>query len=393
LKAAPFTEPWDIVFGQRYASMMRKSRRVAYFYDQKDNSTFRYRVSNPCQTLNACSLNWSASFFFLDEQKHFESIVCQADIIVICRAKYSIEYATLISIIRSRGKTVLYDVDDLVFDIDLAHYIANNNAHNISKSPAINDWFAYFARISVAMRMCDGAITTNEFLADQIRQRTGLPATVLPNYLNQAQLDYSHLICEHKLQQPDCGKFRIGYFSGSPSHEHDFAIAKDALNSLLVKHDHVELLLVGYLAHKQDSGPLKNRIKTVPFHDYVNLQRVIGSIDLNIAPLQRNIFTNCKSELKLFEASVVLTPTLATPTYTFSRAIEKSIDGFLADDMDWFEQLENIVTMPSSSLAQVASNSRQKCLERYSWDRLSNEILRALGQTEEVLPETRVAGL
>jgi hypothetical protein len=61
--------------------------------------------------------------------------------------------------------------------------------------------------------------------------------------------------------------------------------------------------------------------------------------------------------------------------------------------MDWFEQLENIVTMPSSSLAQVASNSRQKCLERYSWDRLSNEILRALGQTEEVLPETRVAGL
>ena len=41
------------------------------------------------------------------------------------------------------------------------------------------------------------------------------------------------------------------------------------------------------------------------FVPYQELQYKIGSVDLNVIPLQKHEFNNCKSELKYFEASIV----------------------------------------------------------------------------------------
>ena len=62
----------------------------------------------------------------------------------------------------------------------------------------------------------------------------------------------------------------------------------------------------------------------------MNLQRLIAEVEINISPLQNNLFTNCKSELKYFEAAIAGTITVATPTYAFSRAIVDGENGFLA---------------------------------------------------------------
>ena len=48
-----------------------------------------------------------------------------------------------------------------------------------------------------------------------------------------------------------------------------------------------------------------DRIDILPLADFLTLQTLIGSTGLNIVPLQTNIFTNCKSELKYFEAAIV----------------------------------------------------------------------------------------
>lgn len=371
---APFKEPWDHSFADRFSNLLARPKRVAYFYDQFDNSTFRYRVYNPCQTLNGVTGEWGGAFFFLDELDKFELIVSRADLIIICRAKYSLEYAALVATARSKGKKLIYDVDDLVFDLDLAHFIANNNAYDLSNPRSIDSWFAYVGRISTAMRMCDGAITTNQFLADEIKRRTGMNALVMRNYLNQEQINYSEQIVAHKSQEGDDGKFKIGYFSGSPSHEHDFFVAKSALRELMHTYPEVELVLVGYIARMSIEPKFQNRITTVELHDYINLQRVIASVDLNIAPLQQNIFTNCKSELKLFEASIVETPTLATPTHTFSTAIEDSVDGYLATDMQWLEKMNCILDTPREDLRKIAQRSKARCLQTYGWSNMHSEL-------------------
>ena len=153
---APFKEPWDHSFADRFSKLVARRKRVAYFYDQFDNSTFRYRVYNPCQTLNGLDGEWGGGFFFLSESDRFDVIVDQADLIIVCRVKYSLQYAALVAIARAKGKTLIYDVDDLVFDLDLAHFIANNNAYDLSAPQSIDGWFAYVGRISTALRMCDG---------------------------------------------------------------------------------------------------------------------------------------------------------------------------------------------------------------------------------------------
>lgn len=371
---APFKEPWDHSFADRFSKLVARQKRVAYFYDQFDNSTFRYRVYNPCQTLNGVDGEWGGSFFFLSESDQFDLIVGQADLIIVCRAKYSLQYAALVAIARAKGKKLIYDVDDLVFDLDLAHFIANNNAYDLSDPRSIDGWFAYVGRISAALRMCDGAITTNQFLANEIKQRTGISALVMKNYLNQEQLAYSEQVLEHKSQEREDGKFKIGYFSGSPSHEHDFLVARSALSELMHAHPRVELVLVGYIARMAVEPAFKHRVTVIGFHDYVNLQRVIASVDLNIAPLQHNIFTNCKSELKLFEASIVETLTLATPTHTFSAAIEDGVDGYLATDMEWFEKMNRILSASPDDLQKIARKSKSKCLKNYGWSSMHPEI-------------------
>lgn len=375
LPPAPYIEPWDHSFADRFSKLLARPKRVAYFYDQFDNSTFRYRVYNPCQTLNGATGEWGGSFFFLNELDKFETIISHCDLVIICRAKYSLEYSALVAIARSKGKNLIYDVDDLVFDLDLAHFIANNNAYDLSSPQSIDSWFAYVGRISTAMRMCDGAITTNSFLAGEIKRRTGMNALVMKNYLNQEQITYSEQIVTHKHQERDDGKFKIGYFSGSPSHEHDFLVARSALRELMHIHPEVELVLVGYIARMSIDPKFQSRITAIEFHDYVNLQRVIASVDLNIAPLQQNTFTNCKSELKLFEASIVETPTLASPTHTFATAIEDGLDGYLAEDMQWFEKMNHILNTPREELKKIAQKSKEKCLLSYGWSNMHSELI------------------
>jgi len=88
-----------------------------------------------------------------------------------------------------------------------------------------------------------------------------------------------------------------------------------------------------------DLRDYRSRVEFVPFQDFINLQAVIGATEVNIVPLQDNPFTNCKSELKYFEAAVVGTVTIASPIYSFASAIDDGANGYLANSYEWFNKL------------------------------------------------------
>ena len=56
------------------------------------------------------------------------------------------------------------------------------------------------------------------------------------------------------------------------------------------------------------------RVVREPFVDFIELQRKIAEVDVNLVPLVNNEFSNCKSELKFYEASIVGTVTCAAPS-------------------------------------------------------------------------------
>ena len=64
---------------------------------------------------------------------------------------------------------------------------------------------------------------------------------------------------------------------------------------------------------------------------------------MNLVPLQDNTFTNCKSELKWFEAAIVGGLTVASPTFTYRGVIEPGVNGWLAASHEWDVALREIL--------------------------------------------------
>jgi glycosyltransferase involved in cell wall biosynthesis len=157
----------------------------------------------------------------------------------------------------------------------------------------------------------------------------------------------------------------IGYFSGTPTHNRDFELVSTALANVMTRHAQVRLLIVGFL----DIGPalrgFTDRIDILPLTDFLTLQTLIGGTGLNVVPLQTNIFSNCKSELKYFEAAIVETPTLATPNYSLRLAIDDGVNGYLVDAYDWERRLEQAVC-GDLDLAGVAERGLEHVLRWYT---------------------------
>ena len=381
LPVVPYSDPWNEPLHERIRTLARGKRRVAYFYETANNSTFRYRAYNMVQVLNEeKNRDVSASYFFLEDLHLFDEIAELADVLVICRSRYCHRINHLVTKFRVRGKRILFDIDDFVFNPSYAHLICSTLDQNTHTSERWDYWFAYISRIGEALRLCDGAITTNEFLAARITEFSGLPVNVVPNYINKEQLDLSETLFRTKeassFKRDD--KICVGYFSGSPSHTLDYAIITSALEEVLENDPRVELMVVGYIEAGPSLSRFGSRIKRQPFHDYVNLQRIIGSVEFNLMPLQSNVFTNCKSELKYFEAAIVGTLSIASPSHTYASAIQDGENGYIAQAHQWASTIqraiENIGTYPDMA-ATAYADARSK----YAWFNQRECILQALG--------------
>ena len=120
---------------------------------------------------------------------------------------------------------MLFDIDDLVFDDRYTHLVMETLAQPVGEE-SLQAWFGWIARAGCTMRLCDGVITTNAFLAERIRDFSGLPTWTIPNFLNRAQIDLSSRIRDTKQHSEWArdGQIDIGYFSGTPTHARDFAL-------------------------------------------------------------------------------------------------------------------------------------------------------------------------
>jgi glycosyltransferase involved in cell wall biosynthesis len=380
MPAVPYADPWCFGLDERLRMLWRSKCRVAYFYDQANNSTFRYRAYNMVQAINAGMNDVSASYFFRDDLHRLAEIAEAADMLVVCRSLYDYQLSRLIAAFRHRRKLVLFDIDDLVFDIDFVPLIMNTLGQDPENQKTWDYWFAYTSRIGMALKQCDAVLTTNAFLADQIQKFSGLPVAVVPNFINKEQFNFSSRIYAAKaaLAPGEDGMIHFGYFSGSPSHNRDFALAIPALECLLEKHKDVGLVIVGYIEAGPQLKRFQSRIRYYPFHDYVNLQRLIASVEFNLIPLQYNTFTNCKSELKYFEAAIAGTLSIASPSYTYANAICDGDTGYFAEACSWEKVMRTAIDC-LGDYREMAERAYRNACEKYAWFNQCECILAALG--------------
>ncbi|MBE2184059.1 MAG: glycosyltransferase family 4 protein [Anaerolineae bacterium] len=362
-----YSDPWASTYAQQIQNLSRNGFRIAYYYDEPDNSTFRYRVYNMIQVFTESTLPVSAAYFTRRDSNYMDEVLKITDVLVICRSKYTDKLDHMVMRAKSRGIPVLYDIDDFVFDTHAVHLLVDTLQQPRNEADW-DFWFAYFARNGSALRLCDGAITTNAFLAKRLHDFAGIPVHVIPNFLNEEQLAISDRIYQQKQSRHFArdGKIHLGYFSGSPSHNKDFKIILAALSELLQSYPQVVLRIAGYIDLKEALKSFTDQVEYLPFTDFINLQRYIGSTEINMVPLQDNEFTNCKSQLKYFEAGVVGTVTVASPIFTYRESIEHGKNGYLANSYQWFDILANLIENIDTA-RPIIEAAYKHSLEQFAW--------------------------
>lgn len=259
---------------------------------------------------------------------------------VFFRTPYRSEFkiAEVLEHLRARGARIVFDVDDLVFQPSLVTEI-----HGVSKLSA-EDKELYLdgvLRYRRLLKLCDLVTVTTEPLARAV-ESLGAPARIVPNSVNREQIAASETIMAARRPSD---RLTIGYFSGSRTHERDFAQAAPALLQLMRERDDFDLLVVGYLDLGEEWAPFRRRIRRRDFMPPLEMLSVLGECDINIAPLETgDRFCEAKSELKYFEAALVETPSVVSPTEPFRQAIEEGVTGFLAETPEaWKDALSRLL--------------------------------------------------
>ncbi len=275
----------------------------------------------------------------------------------------------LIREIKRQKKEIIFETDDLVFE---EKYLKQTDywkqMDRFTKKQYIGGQGGEILKDEY-VKVCT---TTTNFLKNKL-EKYNKKVFLVPNRICNEELRIASE--EYKKRKfMDSNFIKIGYFSGTISHNKDFATISDVLLKIMQKYKNVKLVLVGPLDVEHKLYKFSERIEQLPMVSRKKHYANIAKVDINIAPLEiNNDFCQAKSELKFFEAGIVGVPTVATATRTFQEAIKDGIDGFVAKNSDeWFLKLENLIVNKKNRV-KMGKEARKIALQKYTVKNSSNK--------------------
>lgn len=302
-----------------------------------------------------------------------------AQIVILWRAVWGESVAAVVTAARAGGAKLAFDVDDLIFEPELAtvKYIDGIRTHGLTED-AVSD---FYARVRTTLLHCDCAIAPTEFLAQRLRLLQHV-SVVHPNGFDQGTFLKSRLSVRARRQADGDGLTRIGYASGSKTHQKDFAQAAAAVarvlrerpdcRLVLFRHNQWEFVDVGEFPELDGLGD------QIEWRAHTSLQELPGEIarfDVNLAPLEAdNPFCEAKSELKYFEGALAGVPTIASPTAVFAAAIRPGETGLLANsEEEWYVAMRTLIDDPAKR-QRMAQNALIDVLPVYGPERRAERM-------------------
>lgn len=310
-----------------------------------DGAIARYRVHHPREAL-ALHGATTAIVHYLDPA--LARAAEKADVVVLQRVPATLDILRQIEALRERGALVLFDTDDLIFDPDLAGEIPTLAARPATERDHYLDGVR---RYRTTLDACDGAIVATSALAEHVVATTGLPAAVVANGVGLVEMRLAERSRTRfrRVQVGDVDRVRVAYFSGSDSHQPDLAMVSGSLAATLARHPDVEVLIVGPLDPDPALAPFGDRVHHLPAQPWQRLTELLGSVDINLAPLVLpSRFNEAKSAVKWLEAALVEVPTIASASPAFTETIEHGRTGLLCGaSEDWESAIEALVGDPA----------------------------------------------
>ena len=249
-------------------------------------------------------------------------------------------------------------------------------------------------RTNKTLKMCDYAITTTECLAKELGQYVK-EVYINRNVASERMVELSQEALKNAEEHDD---IVMGYLSGSITHNPDLELIKPAIISMLKKYKNVKLKLVGEITLPDDLKKFEDQIIIEPFMDWEQLPALIASLDINLAPLEKSIFNEAKSENKWMEAALVKTVTVASNVGAFQKMVKNDVDGVLCENNEksWEKALEKVITNKEYR-EKIANNAYNRVIKNnvtvYSSHGLAKFVRSKLNRNIGfVLPTTNISG-
>ncbi len=298
----------------------------------------RYRVDHQMEELMMAGLKCEQVFYSNVD----ESYARCARVYILFRCPYTDGLRKLVEKARSYHKMILYDIDDLVIDRKYTDDIPYIKTLSSGDKRVYDDGVV---RNGKMLRLCDAAITTTEAMAEELKKFVS-EVYINRNVMSEGLQKYSEEALQTEIQRNAGGDVRIGYFSGSITHNADIEMILNPLCRILSQNKHVKLILAGELDLPEKLKPFQNQIESSGFRPWQELPALIASVDINLVPLEDTLFNRAKSENKWLEAALVKVPTIASNVGAFRKMIRDGVDGILCDNIEdeWYEKLALMIS-------------------------------------------------
>lgn len=364
------------------------SRVFSIFYvsGEADTPGHLYRVARYIEAarMNGVPAEWVRQ----EELEARLELTSRHDVMILWRTQWSPVLEKAIGLMHAQGKKVVFDIDDLMIEPDLADTkVIDGIRSNAHPEAAVRELFTSVRRAMLAADVC---IASTQELAYHMRW-AGKSTHVLFNGFDDQTFELSRRSARQWRSARTDKLVRIGYAGGSRTHQRDLGLAIEAIARVLRENELCRLVLFqtesGMRLVDVEEYPvmagLTHRIEWRPFQTLETLPREIARFDINIAPLEfGNPFCEAKSELKFFEAALVDVPTIASPTGPFMRAIEHGVSGFLAASADdWYHHLSTLASDPALR-ASVGSAAFLRAMASYGPLQRATQFGRVLDQLQ-----------
>ncbi len=335
-----------------------QAKRDVLFVSGCPGDALRYRCEHQIEQLEKQGLTCS---FVLFDQADLISMIPFHHFFILHRVPINDHVSSFIHTAQSQNKVVIFDTDDLVFDESYGAFVNALNDMSPSEKALYYDGLR---RYGMTLRLCEYAITTTEYLANEIR-KTGRTVFINRNAVSDEMVGISEKA--YRNRPASSGRnVTIGYFSGTPTHDGDFALVAGALLKIMEKYEFAGLLVAGHLKLPEEFSKFESRVRRNPLVPWRELPNLKAAADINIAPLERNPFCESKSELKYLEAALVGVPTVASSVGGFKSAIRNGINGFLAEgETEWVDALSFLIENPVKRI-EIGERAKKEVLDNYT---------------------------
>jgi len=259
----------------------------------------------------------------------FPDRIAQADLVIIQRDfPHLAGYGEIIAKARAENKPVVYEIDDLLFELPENHISFQN--YIVSLLPMVQ-----------AAMQADAVVTSSHLLKEYFSEFNS-NTWYSPNLIDDTLWPMQPVI------KPSSkgGPVVISYMGGQ-THLPDLEMVAPALIRVNEKYgNHVQFHFWG--------GPspanLANypQVEQIPF-DILNYQQFVAyfsqqTCDIFIAPLRDIFFNRCKTAIKYLEYSSMGIPGVYSQIQPYVEIIEPGVNGFMASTVDeWFLRLCQLI--------------------------------------------------